>query len=35
VLGRLERDDNFPSWDELTSEVKRLDAILRRATERR
>jgi uncharacterized protein (UPF0276 family) len=28
----LERDDNFPPWDELCAEIKRLDAILRDAT---
>jgi len=28
----LERDDNFPPWEELCAEVKRLDAILRAAT---
>jgi uncharacterized protein (UPF0276 family) len=28
----LERDDNFPEWDELCAEVKRLDAIVREAT---
>jgi uncharacterized protein (UPF0276 family) len=27
----LERDDNFPSWDELCQEIAKLDAILRRA----
>jgi uncharacterized protein len=25
----LERDDNFPPWDELCAEIKKLDAILR------
>ena len=28
----LERDDNFPSWEELTAEIARLDGILRGVT---
>lgn len=28
----LERDQNFPPWDELVAEVKQLDAIYQRAT---
>jgi uncharacterized protein (UPF0276 family) len=28
----LERDDNFPSWDELCAELAKLDAILREST---
>lgn len=28
----LERDQNFPAWDELVAEIKTLDAIYRRAT---
>ncbi len=28
----LERDDNFPEWEELCGEVTRLDAILRAST---
>jgi uncharacterized protein (UPF0276 family) len=31
----LERDDNFPPWDELVAEVKRLDGIVRDATKPR
>jgi hypothetical protein len=31
----LERDDNFPPWEELCAEVARLDAILRVSTEPR
>jgi uncharacterized protein (UPF0276 family) len=31
----LERDDNFPPWEELCVEIARLDAIVRRATSRR
>lgn len=30
----LERDDNFPPWEELCNEIRRLDAILRRAADR-
>jgi len=30
----LERDDNFPAWEELSAEVARLDAILRAAIAR-
>jgi uncharacterized protein (UPF0276 family) len=30
----LERDDNFPSWDELSAEIARLDDILQRATKK-
>ncbi len=30
----LERDDNFPSWEELSGELAALDAILRRAPTR-
>lgn len=30
----LERDQNFPAWDELMAEVVHLDAIYRRATQR-
>ena len=28
----LERDDNFPPWEELCSEIAKLDAILRAST---
>ena len=28
----LERDQNFPPWPELVAEIRRLDAIYRRAT---
>jgi uncharacterized protein (UPF0276 family) len=30
----LERDDNFPSWQELCGEIAKLDAIVRRAPAR-
>jgi uncharacterized protein len=28
----LERDQNFPAWDDIVGEIRRLDAIYRRAT---
>ena len=30
----LERDQNFPPWGELVTEIRRLDGILRRAASR-
>jgi uncharacterized protein (UPF0276 family) len=31
----LERDDNFPPWEELCAEIARLDAIVRQSTSHR